>query len=59
MVPVTFLAIAFFDFNIYGLGFALAAFFINLILTSWAVGDRRVRRDPAQRHGRGESRLDA
>jgi ABC-2 type transport system permease protein len=38
MVPVTLLAIAFFDFNIYSLGFALAAFFMNLILTSWAVG---------------------
>jgi ABC-2 type transport system permease protein len=38
MVPVTFLAIAFFDFNLYSLGFALAAFFANLILTSWAVG---------------------
>ena len=38
MVPVTLLAIAFFGFNLYGLGFALAAFFMNLILTSWAVG---------------------
>ena len=38
MVPVTILAIVFFGFNIYGLGFALAAFFLNLILTSWAVG---------------------
>ena len=38
MVPVTFLAIAFFGFNVYGLGLALAAFFVNLILTSWAVG---------------------
>ena len=38
MVPVTFLAIGFFDFNLYSLGFALAAFFMNLILTSWAVG---------------------
>jgi len=38
MVPVTFLAIAFFGFNLYSLGFALAAFFANLILTSWAVG---------------------
>jgi ABC-2 type transport system permease protein len=37
-VPVTFLAIAFFGFNLYGLGFALAAFFLNLILTSWAIG---------------------
>src|SRR2546421_5166540 len=38
MVPVTLLAIWFFGFNIYGLGLALAAFFMNLILTSWAVG---------------------
>ena len=38
MVPVTIAAIAFFDFNIYSLGFALAAFFLNLVLTSWAVG---------------------
>jgi len=38
MVPVTFLAIAFFGFNVYGLGLALVAFFVNLILTSWAVG---------------------
>src|SRR5208337_851563 len=38
MVPVTLLAIAFFGFNLYGLGLALAAFFVNLILTGWAVG---------------------
>ncbi len=38
MVPVTFLAMGFFGFNLYGFGFALAAFFMNLILTSWAVG---------------------
>ncbi len=38
MVPVSILAIWFFDFNLYGLGLALAAFFVNLILTSWAVG---------------------
>jgi ABC-2 type transport system permease protein len=38
MAPVTLLAIWFFDFNIYSLGFALAAFFLNLILTSWSVG---------------------
>ncbi len=38
MVPVTFLAMAFFDFNLYSFGFALAVFFMNLILTSWAVG---------------------
>lgn len=38
MVPVSLLAIAFFDFNLYALGFALAAFFANLILTSWSIG---------------------
>jgi ABC-2 type transport system permease protein len=37
-VPVTLLALAFFGFNLFGLGFALAAFFVNLLLTSWAVG---------------------
>ncbi len=37
-VPVTFLAIGFFGFNLYGLGFALVAFFFNLMLTSWAIG---------------------
>jgi ABC-2 type transport system permease protein len=38
MVPVTLLAMGFFGFNLYGMGFALAAFFLNLILTSWSVG---------------------
>src|SRR5262249_15879200 len=38
MVPVSLLAIAFFGFNLYGLGFGLAAFFANLILTSWSIG---------------------
>ena len=38
MIPVTLLAIAFFGFNLYSLGLALAAFFVNLILTGWAVG---------------------
>ena len=38
MVPVSLLAVAFFGFNLYGMGLALAAFFLNLILTSWAVG---------------------
>jgi ABC-2 type transport system permease protein len=38
MVPVSLLAIGFFGFNLYGLGLVLAAFFANLILTSWAVG---------------------
>jgi ABC-2 type transport system permease protein len=38
LVPVTLLAIAFFGFNLYALGFALVAFFANLMLTGWAVG---------------------
>jgi ABC-2 type transport system permease protein len=38
LVPVSLLAIVFFGFNLYGLGLALAAFFGNLMLTSWAVG---------------------
>ena len=38
MIPVTLLAIAFFGFNLWSLGLALVAFFINLILTSWSIG---------------------
>ena len=38
MVPVFFIALAFFGFNVYGLGFAFVAFFANLILTSWSIG---------------------
>src|ERR1700746_332893 len=38
IIPVTLLALAFFGFNLFGLGFALAAFFVNLLLTSWSVG---------------------
>src|SRR6266542_1128259 len=38
MIPVSLLAMAFLGFNLYGLGLALAAFFVNLILTSWAIG---------------------
>jgi ABC-2 type transport system permease protein len=37
-VPVTFLAILFFGFNLWGLGVAVGFFFANLILTSWAIG---------------------
>jgi ABC-2 type transport system permease protein len=37
-VPVTLLAIWFFGFNLWGLGLALVAFFLNLMLTAWAVG---------------------
>ena len=38
MVPVSILAILFFGFNLWGLGLALAVFFMNLLLTSWAIG---------------------
>ncbi|HXW54068.1 MAG TPA: ABC transporter permease [Myxococcota bacterium] len=38
MAPVTMLAIILFGFNIYSLGLPLIAFFINLILLSWALG---------------------
>ena len=38
LIPVTIAAFAFFGFNIWGLGFALVAFFINLVMTSWAIG---------------------
>ncbi len=38
VIPMTLLAIWFFDFNFYGLGLPLIAFFCNLIFTSWAVG---------------------
>jgi ABC-2 type transport system permease protein len=38
MIPVSLLAILFFGFNLWGLGLALVAFFVNLILTSWAIG---------------------
>jgi ABC-2 type transport system permease protein len=38
LVPVTLLAIAFFGFNLWGLGLAVGVFFLNLILTSWSIG---------------------
>lgn len=38
VIPVTIMAIAFFGFNLWGLGLALVAFFVNLFLTSWAIG---------------------
>lgn len=37
-VPVSLLAIWFFGFNLWALGLALAVFFANLVLTSWAIG---------------------
>ncbi len=38
LFPVTLLAIAYFGFNVYEMGLWLVAFFLNLIVTSWAVG---------------------
>src|SRR5882724_11444056 len=38
VIPMTLLAIAFFDFNFYGIGLPLVAFFCNLIFTSWSIG---------------------
>jgi ABC-2 type transport system permease protein len=38
MTPVTVLAIALFDFNIYGLGLPLIGFFANLVIMSWVIG---------------------
>jgi ABC-2 type transport system permease protein len=38
VVPMAVMAAVFFDFNLFGLGLALVAFFCNLIFTSWAVG---------------------
>jgi len=38
MLPATLLAYLFFDFSIYSLGWALLAFFINLMAFGWAIG---------------------
>jgi len=38
VIPMTLLAMFFFDFNLYGIGLPLIAFFCNLIFTSWSVG---------------------
>jgi ABC-2 type transport system permease protein len=38
MIPVFLVAMAFFDFNVFDLGFAFVLFFVNLILTSWSIG---------------------
>ncbi len=38
VVPVSLLALAFFGFNLWAMGLALVAFFLNLFLTSWAIG---------------------
>ncbi len=38
ILPVTGLAFLFFGFNLWALGLAVAAFFVNLVLTSWSIG---------------------
>jgi ABC-2 type transport system permease protein len=38
VIPMTLLAMMFFGFNFYSIGFPLIAFFCNLIFTSWSVG---------------------
>jgi ABC-2 type transport system permease protein len=38
VIPMTLLAIIFFDFNFYSIGLPLIVFFCNLIFTSWSVG---------------------
>lgn len=55
IVPVTLMAIAFFGFNLWGMGLALAAFFANLILTSWSLA--LVTSGLVLRHGLGAEGL--
>jgi ABC-2 type transport system permease protein len=38
VIPMTLLAIFFFNFNFYSIGLPLIAFFCNLIFTSWSIG---------------------
>ena len=38
VIPMTLLALFFFDFNFYSIGLPLIAFFCNLIFTSWSIG---------------------
>jgi ABC-2 type transport system permease protein len=38
VIPMTLLALFFFNFNFYSIGLPLIAFFCNLIFTSWSVG---------------------
>lgn len=38
MTPVTALAVVLFNFNIYSLGLPLIAFFVSLVVMSWAIG---------------------
>jgi ABC-2 type transport system permease protein len=37
IVPITILAILFFDYNLWSLGLGLVAFFANLLMTGWAL----------------------
>ncbi len=55
IVPVTLMAIVFFGFNLWSFGFALGAFFANLILTSWALA--LVTSGLVLRHGLGAEGL--
>jgi len=38
VIPMTLLALFFFNFNFYGIGLPLIVFFCNLIFTSWSIG---------------------
>ena len=38
VIPMTLLAVIFFNFNFYSIGLPLIAFFCNLIFTSWSIG---------------------
>ena len=38
VIPATLLAMAFFGFNVYTLGLALIAFFVNLVIMGWSIG---------------------
>jgi hypothetical protein len=59
VIPMTLLALFFFDFNFFAIGLPLIAFFCNLIFTSWSIGIFRLRPRAAQRPRRREHRLDA
>ena len=59
VIPMTLLAMFFFDFNLYGIGLPLVAFFCNLIFTSWSLGIFVSGTGAAQRARRREHRLDA
>ena len=59
VIPMTLLALFFFDFNFFAIGLPLIAFFCNLIFTSWSIGifvSGLVLRNGL---GRREHRLDA